>query len=96
MGAASEETVPASRHYTIESNACSILTLSRSFTTMPFTTMPFQSTPVGWLGLAILSPNPAAYLHVGVWDKTWNKYANYFETACPQFHFCPGDKMDLF
>ena len=83
--------MPAGRHYAIESNVCSILTLSRSFTTMPF-----QSTPVGWLGLATLSLNPAAYLHVGVWDKTWNKYANYFEAAYPQCHFCPGDKIDLF
>ena len=29
---------------------------------------------------------------MGVWDKTWDKYANYFETVGTQFHFCPGDK----
>lgn len=67
-----------------------IPTLSRSFAAMPF-----QSTPVGWFDLAIFPPNPAAYLHVGVWDKTWDKYANYFETVSPQFHFCPRDKNGL-
>ena len=24
-----------------------------------------------------------------------DKFANYFETASPQFHFCPGDKNGL-
>ena len=35
-----------------------------------------------------LAAERAACLHVGVWDKS----VNYFETACPQFHFIPGTK----
>ena len=64
-------------------------TLSR-----PFAVVSFQSTPVGLLGLTVLPPNPAACLRVGVWDKSWDKFANHFETASPQFHFCPGDKNE--
>lgn len=66
-----------------------IPTLSR-----PFAVVSFQSTPVGLLGLTVLPPNPAACLRVGVWDKSWDKFANHFETASPQFHFCPGDKNE--
>ena len=61
-------------------------TLSRSFVAAPF-----QLTPVGSSVLAGMLPNPAVCLRVGVWDK----FANYFETASPQFHFCPGDKNGL-
>ena len=64
-----------------------ILTLSRSFAVASF-----QSTPVESSALTVMPPNPAACLRVGVWDKTWDKSANYFETARPQFHFCPRDK----
>ena len=64
-----------------------IPTLSRSFAVASF-----QSTPVESSALTVMPPNPAACLRVGVWDKTWDKSANYFETARPQFHFCPGDK----
>ena len=45
--------------------------------------------------LSTLPPNPAAYPRVSVWDKPWDKFANYFETASPQFHFGPGDKNRL-
>ena len=62
-------------------------TLSRSFVVVSF-----QSTPVGLSVLAGMLPNPAVCLRVGVWDKTWDKSANYFETTSPQFHFCPEDK----
>ena len=65
-------------------------TLSRSFAVVSF-----QSTPVGLLGLTVLPPNPSACPRVGVWDKPWDKFANYFETTSPQFHFCPGDKSGL-
>lgn len=65
-------------------------TLSR-----PFTVVSFKSTPVGLLGLTVLPPNPSVCPRVGVWDKPWNKSVNYFETASPQFHFCPGDKNGL-
>lgn len=61
--------------------------LSRSFAVASF-----QSTPVESSALTVMPPNPAACLRVGVWDKTWDKSANYFETARPQFHFCPRDK----
>ena len=64
-----------------------IPTLSR-----PFVAAPFQLTPVRSSVLASMLPNPAACLCVGVWDKSRDKSANYFETASPQFHFCPGDK----
>lgn len=42
--------------------------------------------------LSTLLPNPSACPHIGVWDKPWNKFANYFETASSQFRFCPEDK----
>lgn len=67
-----------------------IPTLSRSFAVAPF-----QSIPLGSSVLAVLPPNPAEYLRVGVWDKSWDKSANYFETACPQFRFYPGHKNEL-
>ena len=64
-----------------------IPTLSRSFVAAPF--------QLGLVRLSVLStlpPNPSACPRSGVWDKPWDKFANYFETASPQFHFCPGDK----
>ena len=45
--------------------------------------------------LSTLPSNPSAYPRVSVWDRPWDKFANYFETASPQFHFCPGDKNGL-
>lgn len=67
-----------------------IPTLSRSFVAAPF--------QLGLVLLSVLStlpPNPSACPRIGVWDKPWDKFANYFETASPQFHFCPGDKNGL-
>ena len=90
MGAASEDAAPIGKNYSIESNVCSIPTLSRSFVAAPF-----QLTPVGSSVLAGMLPNPSVCPRVGVWDKPWDKFANYFETASPQFHFCPGDKNGL-
>lgn len=87
MGGASKETAPIGSHYNTESNVCSIPTLSRSFDAAPF------QLGLVWLSvLSTLPPNPSACPRVGVWDKPWDKSANYFETASPQFHFCPGDK----
>lgn len=31
--------------------------------------------------LSTLPPNPSACPRVGVWDKPWDKFANYFETG---------------
>lgn len=45
--------------------------------------------------LSTLPPNPSACPRISVWDRPWDKFANYFETASPQFHFCPGDKNGL-
>ena len=57
-----------------------------------FVAAPFQLGQV-WLSvLSTLPPNPSACPRVGVWDRPWDKFANYFETASSQFHFCPGDK----
>ena len=67
-----------------------IPTLSRTFAVASF-----QLVLVWSSASTALSPNPAAHLHVGVWDKFWDKTANYFETASPQFHFCPRDKNEL-
>ena len=87
MGADSEDAAPIGKHYSIESNVCSTPTLSRSFVAAPF------QLGLVWLSvLSTLPPNPSAYPRVGVWDKPWDKFANHFETASPQFHFCPGDK----
>lgn len=62
-------------------------TLSRSFVAAPF------QLGLVWLSvLSTLPPNPSVCPRVGVWDKPWDKSVNYFETASPQFHFCPGDK----
>ena len=57
-------------------------TLSRSYVVVSF-----RLTSVRSSDSTVLPPNPAACLRVGVWDKLWDKYANYFETASPQFHF---------
>ncbi len=65
-------------------------TLSRSFVAAPF------QLGLVWLSvLSTLPPNPSACPRVGVWDKPWDKFANYFETTSPQFRFCPGDKNGL-
>lgn len=61
--------------------------LSRSFAVASF-----QLTPVGSSVLTVLPSNPSACLRVVGWDKSWDKSANYFETAGSQFRFCPGDK----
>lgn len=65
-------------------------TLSRSFAVASFELILVWSST-----LTALPPNPSAYLRVGAWDKSWDKFANYFETASPQFRFCPGDKNEL-
>ena len=64
-----------------------IPTLSRSFAVASF-----QLGLVWSSASTVLPPNPAACLRVGVWDKSRDKPANYFETESPQFRFCPGDK----
>ena len=72
--------------------------IERLFYSHSFPHVYYHAIPVNsnWVvGLTVLSPNPASYLRVGAWDKTWDKYANYFETVDPQFHFCPGDKNGL-
>ena len=70
----------------------SIPTLSRSFVAAPF------QLGLVWLSaLSTLPPNPSACPRVGVWDKPWDKFANHFETASPQFRFCPrGQKRVSF
>ena len=76
--------------YTPITKEFSIPTLSRSFVVAPF------RLGLVWLSvLSTLSPNPSVCPRVSVWDKPWDKFANYFETASPQFHFCPGDKNGL-
>lgn len=43
---------------------------------------------LGWSSvLAILPPNLAVRLRVGVWDKTWDNAENYSAIEGPQFHF---------
>ena len=64
-----------------------IPTLSRSYAEVSF-----QLTSVWSSDSTVLPPNPAACLRIGVWGKPWDNYANYFETASPQFRFCPGGK----
>ncbi len=87
MGGASKETAPIGSHYNTESNVCSIPTLSRSFVAAPF------QLGLVWLSvLSTLPPNPSVCPRVRVWDKPWDKFANYFETASSQFRFYPGDK----
>lgn len=90
MGAASEDAAPIAGYYNTESNVCSTPTLSRTFAVASF-----QSAPVGSSILTAMPPNLATYRRVGARDKSWDKTANYFETASPQFHFCPGDKNGL-
>ncbi len=60
-------------------------TLSRSHVVASF-----QLNSVRSSASTVLPPNPAACLRIGVWDKPWDKYANYFETASPQFRFARG------
>ena len=74
----------------VQKPVSAIPTLSRSFVAAPF------RLDLVWLSvLSTLPSNPSAYPRVNVWDKPWDKFANYFETASPQFHFCPGDKNGL-
>lgn len=74
----------------VQKPVSAIPTLSRSFVVAPF------RLGLVWLSvLSTLPPNPSACPRVSVWDKPWDKFANYFETASPQFHFCPGDKNGL-
>lgn len=87
------ETAPGAtrRHQNANSEASpAIPTLSRSLVVAPF------QLGLVWLSvLPTLPPNPSACPRVGVWDKPRDKFANYFETASPQFHFCPRDKNGL-
>ena len=46
------------------------------------------------IGLSVMPPNPAAWLRVGVWDKTWNSAEIFSAPEGPQFRFCPGDKNE--
>ena len=65
-------------------------TLSRSFAVVSF------HLALVWSSAStVLPPNPSSCPRVGIWDKSWDKFANYFETANPQFRFCPGDKNEL-
>ena len=74
----------------VQKPVSAIPTLSRSFVAAPF------QLGLVWLSvLSTLPPNLSVCPRVGVWDKPWDKFANYFETASPQFHFCPGDKNGL-
>ena len=61
MGADSEDAAPIGKHYGIESNACSTPTLSLSFVVATIQLIPVWSSV-----LAVLLPNPAMCLHVGV------------------------------
>ena len=66
----------------VQKPVSAIPTLSCSFVAAPF------QLGLVWLSvLSTLPPNPSACLRVGVWDKPWDKFANYFETASSQFHF---------
>ena len=65
---------------------------SHSFTLVCHQAIPVNSSLV--VGLGRPPSNPAACLRVGSWDKPWDKFADHFETASPQFHFCPGDKNE--
>ena len=65
---------------------------SNSFKSICRGDIPIGSSLV--VDLSTLPPNPSACPRVGVWDKPWDKFANYFETVGTQFHFCPGDKND--
>ena len=74
----------------VQKPVSAIPTLSRSFVAAPF------RLDLVWLSvLPTLPPNPSACPRVSVWYKPWDKFTNYFETASPQFHFCPGDKNGL-
>ena len=64
-----------------------IPTLSHAFAVTPIQLI------LGWSSvLAILPPNPAVCLRVGVWGKTWDNAENFSAIEGPQFHFYPGDK----
>lgn len=63
---------------------------SNSFKSICRGDIPIGSSLV--VDLSTLPPNPSVCPRVRVWDKPWDKFANYFETASSQFHFCPGDK----
>lgn len=70
-----------------------LLAYSHSFMLVCRGAIPIGSSLV--VGLSTLPPNPSACPRVDVWGKPWDKFANYFETASSQFHFCPGDKNGL-
>lgn len=63
---------------------------SNSFKSICRGDIPIGSSLV--VDLSTLPPNPSVCPRARVWDKPWDKFANYFETASSQFHFCPGDK----
>lgn len=62
---------------------------------LSFAVATIQLIPVWSSASTVLPPNPSACPRVGVWDKPWDKFTNYFETTSPQFRFCPGDKNGL-
>ena len=66
---------------------------SHSFTLVCCGAIPSGSSlVVGFVHLAAESLRVSSRRRLG---QTWDKFANYFETASPQFHFCPGDKNGL-
>lgn len=69
------------------------ISYSHSFTLVCRGAIPIGSSLV--VGFIHLAAESSACPRVGVWDKPWDKFANYFETAGSQFHFCPGDKNGL-
>lgn len=70
--------VPKTAGRRLEKQAFPIPTLSRSFVAAPFQLVLVRSS-----ASTVLPPNPSACLYVGVWDKSWDKSANYFETVSP-------------
>ena len=52
---------------------------SNSFKSICRGDIPIGSSLV--VDLSTLPPNPSACPRVGVWDKPWDKFANYFETG---------------
>ena len=49
---------------------------------------------LGWSSvLAILPPNPAVCLRVGVWDKTWDNAENYSPSKARSFILSQGQKQ---
>ena len=73
--------------YTPITKNISTPTLSHAFAVTPIQLVLVRSSV-----LAVLPPNLAECLLVGVWDKTRDNAENFSATEGPQFHFCPGDK----